>query len=102
MVPHATDEGIGEREAPALTALNETLRADFVADCRKGVDRWNRTLAEVDERLELPHVGFNRHVGTFAGRRVSPDGELARRRGVGGAGGRRGCRPTTTGRSSSR
>src|SRR5688572_3753689 len=36
-VPHATDDGIGEREAPALTALNETLRDDFIADCRKGI-----------------------------------------------------------------
>ena len=75
-VPHATDDGIGEREAPALTALNETLRDDFIADCRKGVDRWNRTLAEVGERLVLPHVGFNRSVGTFGGRRVSPAGDL--------------------------
>ena len=75
-VPHATDDGIGEREAPALTALNETLRDDFIADCRKGVDRWNRTLGEVGERLVLPHVGFNRSVGTFGGRRVSPAGDL--------------------------
>ena len=75
-VPHATDAGIGEREAPALTALNETLRADYVADCRKGVERWNRTLAEVGRSLSLPHVGFNRHVGTFGARRVSPDGRL--------------------------
>ena len=82
-VPHATDDGIGEREAPALAALNETLRDDYIADCRKGVDRWNRTLAEVGERLALPHVGFNRGVGTFAGRRVSPDGALRHRRRVG-------------------
>jgi benzoyl-CoA 2,3-epoxidase subunit B len=26
--------------------------------------------------LTLPHVGFNRNVGTFAGRSVSPDGKL--------------------------
>ena len=71
-----TDEGIGEREAPALAALNETLRDDYVADCRKGVDRWNRTLAEVGHELRLPHIGFNRAVGTFGGRRVSPDGTL--------------------------
>jgi benzoyl-CoA 2,3-dioxygenase component B len=76
MVPHATDDGIGEREAPALTALNETLREDYLADCRKGVERWNRTLADVGQVLTLPHVGFNRHVGTFSNRRVSPDGRL--------------------------
>ena len=52
--PTPADDGIGEREAPALTALNETLRDDYVADCQKGVDRWNRTLAEVGEELALP------------------------------------------------
>jgi benzoyl-CoA 2,3-dioxygenase component B len=70
------DGGIGEREAPALTALNTTLREDYVADCRKGVDRWNRTLAAVGMELHLPHVGFNRAVGVFAGHHVSPDGRL--------------------------
>lgn len=76
MVPEATDDGIGERPAGALTALNETLRDDYVADCQKGVDRWNRTLAEVGASLRLPHVGFNRSVGTFGKRRISPDGRL--------------------------
>jgi benzoyl-CoA 2,3-dioxygenase component B len=75
-VPVVTDEGIGEREASQVLALNETLRDDFAADSQKGVDRWNRTLEEVGRRLTLPHGGFNRAVGTFAGRRVSPDGHL--------------------------
>ena len=78
MVPECTDVGIGTREVTQLAALNETLRDDYVEDCQKGVDRWNRTLAEagIDARLRLPHVGFNRNVGTFAGRRISPDGRL--------------------------
>jgi benzoyl-CoA 2,3-dioxygenase component B len=76
LVPVVTDDGIGEREAPQVLALNETLRDDFAADSQKGVDRWNRTLDEVGRRLTLPHAGFNRAVGTFAGRRVSPDGRL--------------------------
>jgi benzoyl-CoA 2,3-dioxygenase component B len=75
-VPLATDDGIGEREASQLSALNETLRDDFVADSQKGVDRWNRVLEGVGAQLTLPHPGFNRSVGTFAGRRVSPDGRL--------------------------
>jgi benzoyl-CoA 2,3-epoxidase subunit B len=75
MVPHCTDEGIGEREAAELSALNETLREDYIVDCQKGVDRWNRTLAEVGMSLELPYVGFNRSVGTFKGRNVTPDGK---------------------------
>jgi benzoyl-CoA 2,3-epoxidase subunit B len=76
MVPHCTDEGIGEREAAELSALNETLREDYIVDCQKGIDRWNRALAEVGMSLELPHVGFNRSVGTFKGRNVTPDGKL--------------------------
>jgi benzoyl-CoA 2,3-dioxygenase component B len=75
-VPHATDDGVGTREASSLSALNETLRDDYVVDCQKGLDRWNRALAEVGASLELPHVGFNRAVGTFAKRRISPNGTI--------------------------
>jgi benzoyl-CoA 2,3-dioxygenase component B len=78
MVPEATDAGIGQREVTQLAALNETLRDDYSEDCWSGVNRWNRTIAEagIDFQFRLPHVGFNRAVGTFAGRHVSPTGEL--------------------------
>jgi benzoyl-CoA 2,3-dioxygenase component B len=76
LVPHVADGRIGEREVTQLSALNETLRDDYVADCQKGVDRWNRTLAEVGLELRLPSVGFNRSVGTFRDHRVTPDGRL--------------------------
>jgi benzoyl-CoA 2,3-dioxygenase component B len=67
---------ISDREVLSLTALNATLRDDYVEDCAKGVDRWNRTLAEVGGELRLPHVGFHRAVGEFGGASVSPDGRL--------------------------
>jgi benzoyl-CoA 2,3-epoxidase subunit B len=67
---------IVEREVGALTAINATLRDDYTADCQKGIDRWNRILAEVDAELRLPHVGFHRSVGEFRGQHVSPDGRL--------------------------
>jgi benzoyl-CoA 2,3-dioxygenase component B len=76
LVPLATDDAITAREVTQLAALNETLREDYVDDCQKGVDRWNRALADVGMSLSLPHVGFNRNVGTFAQRRVTPDGRL--------------------------
>jgi benzoyl-CoA 2,3-dioxygenase component B len=76
LVPEVADDAIGEREATQLAALNETLREDYVDDCRKGIDRWNRTLADVGVELTLPHVGFNRAVGTFRDHHVSPDGRL--------------------------
>lgn len=75
-VPDASNGTIGERDAAALSALNETLREDYIADCQKGVDRWNRTLAEVGCSLRLPHVGFNRAVGTFSRVSVTPDGRV--------------------------
>jgi benzoyl-CoA 2,3-dioxygenase component B len=75
-VPTVVDGRLGERAAPALAALNETLRDDYVADCRKGLERWNRTLADVGCELVLPHPGFHRAVGEFAPHRVSPDGRL--------------------------
>jgi benzoyl-CoA 2,3-dioxygenase component B len=69
---------IEEREEPALTALNERLRDDYIADCQRGVDRWNRILAGhgVDVELKLPHRGFHRAIGTFAEMKVSPDGRV--------------------------
>jgi benzoyl-CoA 2,3-dioxygenase component B len=78
LVPLCDDDGIGTREVTQLAALNETLREDYAEDCQKGVDRWNRTLAEagIDLRFRLPHVGSHRNVGTFRGRYVSPDGRL--------------------------
>src|SRR5829696_4273722 len=75
-VPAVADGTITTREASALAALNETLRDDYLADCQKGVDRWNRTLREVDMELRLPHVGFNRAVGVFRDHHVSPDGQI--------------------------
>lgn len=78
LVPECSDREIGSREVTQLAALNETLRDDYAEDCQKGLDRWNRTIAEagVDLTLRLPHVGFHRNVGTFRGRHVSPDGRL--------------------------
>jgi benzoyl-CoA 2,3-dioxygenase component B len=72
------DGAIAREERPALLALNESLRDDYTADCAKGLARWNRALAEhgVDVELRLPHSGFHRAVGSFAGRAVTPDGAM--------------------------
>jgi benzoyl-CoA 2,3-dioxygenase component B len=71
-----TEGRVVDRLVPALSALNDTLRTDYVDDCQKGVDRWNRTLAAVGAELRLPHVGFHRSVGAFAGHCVAPDGQV--------------------------
>jgi benzoyl-CoA 2,3-dioxygenase component B len=75
-VPAVVDGAVGERTVPALSALNETLRDDYVADCRKGVDRWNRALRAVGAELRLPHPAFHRAVGAFRDHDVTPDGRL--------------------------
>jgi benzoyl-CoA 2,3-dioxygenase component B len=66
------------REEAALPALNERLRDDYIADCQRGVDRWNQIVRKhgIDAELRLPHRGFHRAIGTFGQSRVSPDGRL--------------------------
>ena len=65
-------------DAPALAAVNERLRDDYIADCQRGVDKWNRIIrkAGIDFELRLPHRAFNRHIGLFAGVRASPEGDI--------------------------
>ncbi len=72
------DGELRQIEVAALTALNHDLRGEYIRDCQTGVARWNRILdnAGIDYRLRLPHVGFNRKVGTFAGHHISPTGEV--------------------------
>ena len=66
------------REAPALNALNEKLRDDYIRDTVAGVGRWNKVMQKngVDFQLTVPHKAFNRQIGSFAGVRVAPDGRI--------------------------
>jgi benzoyl-CoA 2,3-epoxidase subunit B len=63
-------------DEPALTALNMRLRDDYVNDCAKGVERWNKIIEKtgVNFRLELPHTAFNRGVGEFRNVNATPSG----------------------------
>jgi benzoyl-CoA 2,3-dioxygenase component B len=65
-------------EAPALRALNSRLLDDFIVDCQGGIDRWNKAVekAGVDFKFAQPHKGFNRRIGEFRGKRISPTGEV--------------------------
>jgi benzoyl-CoA 2,3-dioxygenase component B len=77
-VDAVTEDGdIGKAEVSALVGLNTDLRREYTADCQKGVDRWNRILAEagLERRLALPHAAFNRKVGAYAGLQATPSGE---------------------------
>ena len=67
-----------EREVPMLNSLNEVLRDDYIRDSVAGIGRWNRVIEKAGFafRLAAPHKAFNRHIGTFSGIKVSPDGQL--------------------------
>jgi benzoyl-CoA 2,3-dioxygenase component B len=62
----------------ALVSLNERLRDDYIADCQRGVSRWNEVIKShgIDFTLTLPHRGFHRAIGAFAEVKVSPDGRI--------------------------
>jgi benzoyl-CoA 2,3-dioxygenase component B len=72
------DGSIVEQDVPALTALNERLRQDYIDDCARGVLRWNKIIekAGIDFELKLPHRGFHRAIGAFSETRVAPDGRV--------------------------
>jgi benzoyl-CoA 2,3-dioxygenase component B len=70
------DNRIVQKDQPALLALNETLRDAYIADCARGVSRWNKVIkaAGIDFELRLPHRGFHRAIGDCAKVKVTPDG----------------------------
>ncbi|WP_300297308.1 benzoyl-CoA 2,3-epoxidase subunit BoxB [Ferrovibrio sp.] len=71
-------DGFREKEEAALTALNERLRDDYVADCARGVMRWNQIIKRhgIDFELKLPHRAFHRQIGQFSELRVDPQGRI--------------------------
>jgi benzoyl-CoA 2,3-dioxygenase component B len=61
--------GIATRTVPLRNAMNEVLRDAYVDDNQRGVDRWNKMIAEtgIDFQLRLPSRRFNRKMGLYAG-----------------------------------
>ncbi len=90
-------------QAPALNALNEKLRDDYVKDAAAGVERWNKIIekAGIAFRLKVPHKAFNRRIGPLSAVHIDPEGnvvseaEWTHRH-------RSGCRRKRTARSSRR
>jgi benzoyl-CoA 2,3-dioxygenase component B len=54
------------------------LRDDFTREIQAGLNRWNRIPERlgIPFRITLPHVGFHRKIGSFAGCYVSPEGRV--------------------------
>ncbi|MGQ0630319.1 MAG: benzoyl-CoA 2,3-epoxidase subunit BoxB [Sporichthyaceae bacterium] len=77
-VPMIENGRVVSNDVSALIGLNVDLRNEYSADCSNGVKRWNSILADhgIDRTVALPHVGFSRAVGSFAGHKVSPTGDV--------------------------
>ena len=66
------------QEVPLRNAMNEVLRDEYVKDCQRAVDRWNKTLAKngvTGMTLKLPNRRFHRGVGPNAGHFFDPNGK---------------------------
>ena len=72
------DGRVVSKSVPALTALNERLRDDYIGEVQAGVDRWNKVIAKtgVPFQLRLPHKGFHRQIGNFAGHHIGVEGDV--------------------------
>jgi benzoyl-CoA 2,3-dioxygenase component B len=69
-----------DKDIPLRTAMNEVLRDNYVEDCQRAVDKWNRTLERAgvasDVRFRLPNRRFHRKQGIYAGLSFDTDGNL--------------------------
>ncbi len=65
------------QSVPQRNAMNEVLRDAYVEDNQRGVDMWNKTIAEAgfDFRFKLPARSFNRSIGIYAGMHITPEGD---------------------------
>ncbi len=65
-------------QAPALNALNERLRDDFIKDATAGVERWNRILQKqgIAFAFRVPHKAFNRRIGALSAAKIDPEGNV--------------------------
>jgi len=69
------------KDVAMRTALNEVLRAEYIKDCQRALDRWNKTIAEegLDFTIVLPSNRFHRQIGIYSDHAFTPGGELITR-----------------------
>jgi len=61
---------------PMRNAMNEVTRVGYIADCEKGLARWNRIIERAGRstRLVLPSPRFRRTIGSWANVPTDPAG----------------------------
>ena len=70
------DGRLDRKSVPLRNAMNEILRDAYIDDNQRGVDRWNKFIAEaeIDFQIKLPSRRFNRTMGLHAGHAFDVDG----------------------------
>ena len=65
-----------ERAVPLRRAMNEILRDEYIEDCQRAVNKWNRTLKRYGQNFtfRLPHRRFHRQQSIYAGTAFDLDG----------------------------
>ena len=78
-------EKLIKQSVPMRNAMNEVLRDQYVQDCQRAVDKWNRTIERLlgtrgdAHKLALPSRRFHRHIGVYgmdSGHYFDPDGRF--------------------------
>lgn len=66
------------KDVPMRNALNEVLRTEYIKDCQRGVDRWNKTIKDegIDFEITLPSHKFHRQIGMWSTQQFTPAGEV--------------------------
>jgi benzoyl-CoA 2,3-epoxidase subunit B len=72
------DGKVAREDIAMRNALNEVLRTEYIKDCQRGVDRWNKTIKDegIAFELALPSSKFHRQIGQWAEHRFSPTGDM--------------------------
>jgi benzoyl-CoA 2,3-dioxygenase component B len=63
-------------EVALRNAMNEVLRNEYLTDCQKGIDYWNRITEKqgIEFRFKLPHRRFHRKIGDYAAGKFDYEG----------------------------
>ena len=63
-------------EVPIRNAMNEVLRDDYISDCQRSVNRWNKILEShgFSDRITLPSKRFHRDQGIYRDGLYDPEG----------------------------
>ncbi|MBL4637283.1 MAG: benzoyl-CoA 2,3-epoxidase subunit BoxB [Kofleriaceae bacterium] len=66
------------KEIAMRSAMNEYLREDYITDCQRAVDRWNKIISKagISFEIRLPSSRFNRNIGNFSDYHFDPSGKM--------------------------